>query len=354
MAHRRSLLVDDWPQSDRSAWQAAFEAGDIFDNLGPAAHWSEASRRHACQGYGQWLAYIDDQEPGILTIDPPERISPERLDRYARDLARRLSPSGLWNLVKAVYDAARVMWPDRDWTWLRDAKARLERDVTPPDKRGRLVDSARLYSLGFALMNGADPRELRHRGLIQYRDGLIIAILAARLIRRRNLATMRLDVNLMRTGRSFCIVFEPQETKNGKALEFELNDALSEAFDYYLEDIRPRFPGAGTHDGVWPSIKGRPMGDQAIYEQVCKRTLEAFGFPINLHMFRHCAASTIARRDPRHIGISRGLLGHTRLDTAEKYYNMARSLEAGQDHQAAIMALRRDLIAGQQTAHKGS
>ena len=226
--------------------------------------------------------------------------------------------------------------------------------MTPPDKRARLVDSTRLYDLGFALMNSADPREPHHRGLIQFRDGLIIAFLAARPIRRRNLASMRLNVHLMRNGRSFSVTFGPEETKNGEVLEFELNDALNDAFDYYLEHIRPYFPGADTHDGVWASIRGRPMCDQAIYQQVCKRTRAAYGFPINLHMFRHCAASTIARRDPQHIGVSRGLLGHKRLDTTEKYYNMARSLEAGQSHQAAIMSLRRDLAPDRQPRHKRS
>ena len=39
------LPFEDWPETDRRAWAAAIETGDILDGQGPAAHWRAATRR---------------------------------------------------------------------------------------------------------------------------------------------------------------------------------------------------------------------------------------------------------------------------------------------------------------------
>jgi integrase len=62
---------------------------------------------------------------------------------------------------------------------------------------------------------------------------------------------------------------------------------------------------------------------------------------MNPHLFRDCAATTIALNDPEHVLITRDLLGHTTLRTAERYYNLARSVEAARAHQKLIRSLRR-------------
>ncbi len=54
-----------------------------------------------------------------------------------------------------------------------------------------------------------------------------------------------------------------------------------------------------------------------------RHTRERFGFPVNPHRFRDCAATSIAIEAPEHVGIILPVLGHARATTGERYYNQA-------------------------------
>ncbi len=75
------------------------------------------------------------------------------------------------------------------------------------------------------------------------------------------------------------------------------------------------------------------MTGSGIYDRVCHRTRGAFGFAVNLHLFRGCATSTIAMRDPEHILVARDLLGHSSFRTTERFYIHARQIDAGRRYQ---------------------
>jgi integrase len=80
--------------------------------------------------------------------------------------------------------------------------------------------------------------------------------------------------------------------------------------------------------GLWAALKRRAITGQAIYDAITQRTRVAFGRAINPHLFRDCAATTIAITAPDRIGVARDLLGHASLATTEQYYNQARSIDA--------------------------
>ena len=85
------------------------------------------------------------------------------------------------------------------------------------------------------------------------------------------------------------------------------------------------------------------MSDQGLYRRITKVTKRHFGVAINPHLFRHCAATTIAIEDPQHVSIAKSLLGHSSLATTEVHYNQARALEAGRVYHAHIRELRRSV-----------
>ena len=72
-------------------------------------------------------------------------------------------------------------------TDLRAIHNAVQRKARPKDKRGKLVSAERLVALGMKLM-----RQAERNGVIEdlraYRDGLFIALLAARPMRLGNLA----------------------------------------------------------------------------------------------------------------------------------------------------------------------
>jgi integrase/recombinase XerD len=339
---RKSLSLLAWPAADRLAWQAATGPGrDIFDDAGPASHWAATTRDMVQYDYGRWLGYVAMSEPNALALAPRARASKERLLRFLGHLGETVRSVGQHSTIRHLRDALVAMVPGWDRTWLDRLVGRLERDRRARDKRPRLVASDRLLALGYTLMNtvSSDP-VFEVEDLLAYRDGLMIALLASRPLRRRNFAAIEIGRQLIRVGQGFHLVFDGSETKSGQPIETDVPAGLAAPLEHYLARIRPRFPQASTHRALWAGLKGRGLGGQAIYDTVAARTRAAFGHVVNPHLFRDCAATTIAIAQPGQIGVARDLLGHASLHTTNTYYNQARSIEASRLYSTVLSASR--------------
>jgi integrase len=292
--------------------------------------------------------FLARHEPTALDQPLALRPTPERVGAYLDQLATTVGSVGRHGYLRHLADALRVMAPGQDWAWLRRVVARLEAQRRPRPKPPRLVDAGRLSALGYALMQAADQRldqaETDTTALLDYRDGLMIALLAARPLRRRNLAMITIGRQLIRVGDAWHLVFAADETKTGQPIETILPDHLVPYLERYLHTIRPRFPGADRHAGLWAGLKGRAISGQAIYDAITQRTRAAFGQAVNPHLFRDCAATTIAIAAPDRIGVARDLLGHASLVTTEQYYNQARSIDASR-LLARVLEQRRTALA---------
>ncbi|WP_422368602.1 hypothetical protein [Pelagibius sp.] len=339
---RKSLPFKARPEADRAAWTAALAEGDIFDGRGPAAHWSVGSRRSIATGYARWLGHLRDTTPEALVLPPAERATRPRLQAYVDHLQASLGSGGVFNDVKQLYDALRVMAPDHDWSWLKTLAWRLHQKVTPKAKQHRIVAATRLLDLGLRLMERADldSADPHHHQALQYRDGLRIALLTLRPLRRRTLAAITLGETLVPTGDGYALVFGPQHCKNKRPLEFPWPEGILPQLEHYLAAVRPRFPGADKHQGLWASCKRLPMRGSALYKQASKRTAAAFGKPVNLHLFRDIAATDLALRGPDALGTARDLLGHADLRSLDRHYLQARQVEAGRNYHKAMLELR--------------
>ena len=94
-------------------------------------------------------------------------------------------------MMRHLRDCLVVMVPDWPRGELDRVVAQLERDCRPRAKRPRVVHSGRLVALGEALMDIVPPEgPLADDHLLAYRDGLMIALLATRPLRRRNFAAI--------------------------------------------------------------------------------------------------------------------------------------------------------------------
>ena len=82
------------------------------------------------------------------------------------------------------------------------------------------------------------------------------------------------------------------------------------------------------------------MRPDSINVAVQKRTRKAFGFGVNLHRFRHAAASFWSIHDPVNVRGVKDLLAQASFGTTEKHYIMAQSRLAGRALAAAIDAVR--------------
>jgi integrase len=96
-------------------------------------------------------------------------------------------------------------------------------------------------------------------------------------------------------------------------------------------------------DALWLSIYGLAMTDNGIFDRIVARTREGMGQPINPHLFRDCAVTSVATDDPANIGIASRLLGHRTGSTTERYYNQAHSVEASLLMHEFLLARRNDV-----------
>jgi site-specific recombinase XerD len=141
-------------------------------------------------------------------------------------------------------------------------------------------------------------------------------------------------------GDQWRVIFDGPETKSGRPFETSVPEWIAPFLERYLREVRPMFLGANQHDGLWVSRKRGPLTYKAISRIITNRTRAAFGEPVNPHLFRACAATTIALLDPGRIGIARDLLGHVSLATTHTHYNKARSIEASRLYARVLASVR--------------
>jgi integrase/recombinase XerD len=340
------LSFADWPAADRGRWEAAFKIADRFDESSYGAHLAPATRKARRESYGRFLGFISAIHPNRLTAPPEARIDRSIVAEYADWRRRSGEVASLAADLGHLHDALKLICPNTDWSWLLAIIKRMA--ATAPRSAGKyhLVTSDRLYLLGIELMDRAvadadDAQRTDKVHAFQYRDGLIIALLALIPLRSRTLTALRMDQHLVRTGDLWALDIPAADTKTRRALDFAVSREMSARIDLYLEQFRSCIPGADKHTGLWPSNKSRPMCANGIYLTVRKRTKEALGFGVNLHRFRHAAASFWSTRDPVNVRGVKDVLGQASFGTTEKHYIMAQSRLAGRALAQAIDAVRK-------------
>ena len=104
--------------------------------------------------------------------------------------------------------------------------------------------------------------------------------------------------------RGWWIDIPGEETKTHQPIEAPWPEALAPALEVYLRQHRPMLCGLRNRwtrpvgNALWVSTHGSPMTMIAIYDVFTRRTAAAFGQSINPHLFRDCAATSIAIDDP--------------------------------------------------------
>jgi integrase len=336
MPNRIALLADAWPERDRDAWHRAITPVDYFDEEAVAAHWSEKTRYQAQAAYGRWLAFVHDHLHSVFELSPRERMDAERGRQYVEHIGTRISDMGISSELGHLILALRAIAPEADCSWLRNWQYAYQRRAIPREKRNKIVHPLRLIKLGRDLMDTADERGQRLERGRQFRDGLLITLLASRPMRRRALSALRINLHVRKNGDTFTIVIPGADTKSGQPTEMPLPGWLTPYLTRYLEQYRTLFPCAETDDHLWLSSKGGGLGAEAIYSLVCQRTEQGLGVAISPHLFRDIAATMIAREAPQSLPIARDLLTHANVDTTVRHYTQANTLAAARAYQKAL------------------
>ena len=226
---RRSMRVSEWPPTDREIWRAALVAGDLLDKGGARAGHAEQSNAMVAAGYGYWLTWLAQQ--GLLDADcpPADRLQRDAVTTWVAEMQHRgLASNTLATRLQALHAMAGLQDGGKDWGWIRRIESRLRARHAPVRrKRERMVGAADLLSLGRTLMAEAPAQSTDRLRAMQYRDGLMIAFLAARPLRLRNLSDLELDRTVARRGDGWWIEIPSEETKTHAAIEVPWPEALT-------------------------------------------------------------------------------------------------------------------------------
>lgn len=339
---RRCLRVGEWPEGDRLAWEAAIQPGDLLDGtVGPAFHWSKATQRKRRKGYGRWLTFLITSGRFDRTQGLAERITPENIEVYIEELRSLVESWTVWGRIEELRAMASVMAPDHDWVWLRGIVRRLEGLVkASKNKIPRLQAAGDIAAWATREMDDLIKRDnWEKHTLAGYRNALMIGLLiACPTLRYGNLRMIEIDRHLVRMTDGYRLDYSAPETKTRKPLSIPVPSFLTLYLEHYLLCVRQVLLGANKSTRLWINYKGEPLSK--IYNQICETTEKAFGKPINPHLFRDCAVTTVALEDPEHIGIAAPILGHTDSRTTEEHYIQANAIVAGRRLRQSVDQLK--------------
>lgn len=343
-ARRLARLVARWPAIDQARWNAACVPDDPFDDATYGATLRLASKLKIAKGYTQWLQYLHGA--GLLDhAAPPEaRISNARSAGYFRALkARGNAPFTIIGRFAELSMATRILAPDADRSCLlRPYGASIRRRLTVT-KRALFVPDARLlYREALRLMDAVDLTLLEtDRTLqLQFRDGLLLGLLAARGRRLGTVAQTMTGENIRFANGRFRIVYRPDQIKTHRADDVLLPDRLTPYMRIYLDQVRRRLLRGPDHGAFWVGAQGRPLGEAAIEKIVRTRTRALFGIAIGPHRARHAIGSTAPLVNRAEPGLARAVLDISEQVAAEHYNRANATIATEIFHEAMLQATR--------------
>ncbi len=339
-----------WPVADQDAWHRAVAPPNLLnEEIGYACRWRPSTQELIKVAYGCWLAFLQDTGAFIASEDPAMRVNLARVTAYWASMeAVGLAPNTVGNRLQHLGDAIRAMFPSQDWQWLRLGACRVQAKAKPlRDKKARMQPAEDVLKLGLDMIHAAENDRFRapvDRAVI-FRDGLLICLFTLVPLRRANMAGIIVGEHLIKRGDKWMLSFDGSETKRNRPFEIKFPNLLVVHLDRYLAVHRPLLikcsrKSPGPLSGLWISQHGTQMTGCAIALQIAARTKEEFGRPINPHLFRDIAATTIATADPTNVVDVMATLGHSSMVSSQKHYIRANSAKATKRHQALIDFLR--------------
>jgi integrase/recombinase XerD len=338
--NQKALPLPDWPRTDREAWAAAQKAAGVLYDGGVASHLKAYNRCDLTRRYAYFLLFLANQDRLEHHGPAAASVTEENILDYVHYLEPRVSSVTLAQSLRKIARVATFLDPGRDWLWLRRLARRLQLRAKPRDRRHEVEEIRELFRLGLRLMHQADKAATAtafSRALL-YRDGLIIALLAADPLRLANSTGLEIDRTLIKDGATWSFNIPAEETKAGRLHLAILPDWSAPCIDRYVEHYRPLFRNADATNRLWLSRNGRPLAYGSLYHLVCKRTYEAFGKKISPHLFRACLATSTAIHHGAHMGLAMTVLDHKSTEVMERHYIHAQMIDAVRAYQMLLAA----------------
>jgi site-specific recombinase XerD len=334
-----SLLVQEWPQADRRAWEEACRPGLRLKPGGIASHFAEASLKDFTARYGAYLGFL--QRRGILKLKAAAaaQVTRSNIKAYVAELKARVSSVTIWNCIYKLRRASQLLNAQIDFAWLVEIERELALVMVPRSKFDRLVLTQRIVEAGLTLIAEAEKYAKSNFERAQgIRNGLMIVILALSQIRLKNFVALEIGSTFKQVNGSWWISVSSGNAKNRKWIEKRIPNSFNHVIELYLKQARPIMMRSSTSDNsLWISSRtGRRFSYKNLGTLVSKITFRALGVDVSPHLFRTAAASTAAVKLPEYPHLASALLGHADPRVADEHYKRTTSLNAGKVYAALV------------------
>ena len=234
--------------------------------------------------------------------------------------------------------ALRIIEPGLDFSWISSPGGIALRSLLPMVvRRLERHDSHHLYLWGLQLMDTAATRSTVRRR-VQFRDGLLIAILACRAPRLRSVTAMCLGLQVLRTKTGFRLDFRAEDIKTKRPIAYGLPDALTPYIERYLAVERRELLKGQSHDAFWVNWSVI-LGENGSKNASAGIPRGSSGSRSGRTGSRHALGTTQAIADPANPAAGAALLGIS-PEMAEKHYNIGGQVEAAQAFTASVEQAR--------------
>ena len=329
--------IHDWPAADTAMWDRLVAPASLLDEHGGLTGLRPSSLVNLRSGYGMWLRWLQECEPAALHEGPVARATVPRLKRWLDDRSD-LRPITRLQYASATYRVLREAAPEHDWRGWQRLIGALRRAAGRGDttrKAGRILDSGTLMRVGLEYAQSHDkvqPTELERAA--RFRTGAMIAMLALMPLRRRTFAELELGSSVFVEQDRIVVSASGTMMKCGIPWEAEVPDAILPIIREYINRVRPWLMAQWQeeHQILWVNDRGRPYDKGYLSNRIACTTKALLGVRISAHLFRDSAATTLARVDPSAAQLIAPLLAHTSLETAERHYIHAHSIDAGRTY----------------------
>jgi integrase len=279
--------------------------------------------------------------------------------RFLLDSAGGKSSTTIFGLAKAAKTVAKY--------WVHVDQATLARI-------GQIASKVRVQQFGMSEKNTARLRQFNHPAklerllffaedclaeLRQTDDGsqqaarwalvaIAVELLICAAIRVSNLASLRLDVHILRSRtaeqKTWHLDIPAEETKNRKAIQCVLPPRLVSMLNEYLRRYRPRLAMPGN-DHLFCSGTG-PIRAATLSHMLSRKVHARTGLRFNPHLVRHFSGKEILEEEPGNYGLVQRVLNHGDVRITQQFYTGSETAAALRHFDGLISNIRARLRPG--------
>ena len=206
-------------------------------------------------------------------------MTSKNVEAYMAEFEGKINSVTAWNCIYKLRRAAQLLSPATDFTWLIEIEKDLELLQEPRSKLNRFVYTEQIVKAGLTLiLEAKDFTKTPVKRARAIRNGLMLALLAANPMRRKNFASLEIGKTFRKIEGQWWICISARATKTKQRPEERpVAVWLTPYIELYLEEARPILLSLSQKETnrLWVS-SGGPMSARDVGKLITQVTQETW------------------------------------------------------------------------------